>query len=98
MCDVDSLNAGIRARAAGADLVATTLAGYTDGTAMTDGPAIDLVAELVRSLDCPVVAEGRYRSRDHVRAAFDAGATVVVVGTAVTNPAAITRHLIGRGT
>ena len=98
MCDIDTLESAVEARAAGADLVATTLAGYTaESDVPDDRPAIDLVRELVAALDCPVVAEGRYWTREQVRAAFDAGASVVVVGTAVTNPAAITRRLIGRG-
>ena len=37
-------------------------------------------------LDCPVLAEGRYASPESVRAAFDAGAWAVVVGTAITDP------------
>ncbi|MBB4686817.1 N-acetylmannosamine-6-phosphate 2-epimerase [Amycolatopsis jiangsuensis] len=92
MADVDDLAAGTAARAAGADVVATTLSGYTGGPA-PEGPDIGLVAELVTRLDCPVIAEGRYRSAEDVRAAVDAGAYAVVVGTAITNPMAITTRL-----
>jgi N-acylglucosamine-6-phosphate 2-epimerase len=91
MADVDDYAAGVAARADGADLVATTLSGYT-GDAVPDDPDIDLVARLASTLDCPVVAEGRYATPRHVRAAFDAGAYAVVVGTAITNPCAITRR------
>lgn len=93
MADVDTLAAGEAARGAGADLVASTLSGYLPGTVAGDGPDVELVASLAAQLDCPVVAEGRYWTREHVRAALDAGAYAVVVGTAVTNPAAITRRL-----
>ncbi|PZF83634.1 N-acetylmannosamine-6-phosphate 2-epimerase [Jiangella anatolica] len=93
MADVDTLAAGRYARAAGADLVGSTLSGYTGGEPV-DGPDLALVRTLVDELDCPIVAEGRYWTRDDVLAAFDAGAHTVVVGTAVTNPMAITRRLV----
>jgi putative N-acetylmannosamine-6-phosphate epimerase len=51
-----------------------------------------LLRRLARELDCPVLAEGRYGSPDDVRAAFDAGAHAVVVGTAITDPLALTRR------
>jgi len=95
MADVDSYEAGVEARLAGADFVATTLSGYTGGP-VPSGPDVDLVGRLVAGLDCPVVAEGRYWTPEDVRAAFAAGAYAVVVGTAVTNPMAITRRLVGR--
>lgn len=94
MADADSLAAGVAAREAGADIVGTTLSGYTGGP-VPDGPDVELVAALHAALDCPIVAEGRYWTPDDVRAAFDAGAHAVVVGTAVTNPTAITRRLLG---
>lgn len=94
MADVDTLAAGRYARAAGADLVGSTLSGYTDGSVDGDGPDLALVKALADELDCPIVAEGRYWTRDDVLAGFDAGAHTVVVGTAVTNPMAITRRLV----
>jgi N-acylglucosamine-6-phosphate 2-epimerase len=93
MADVDDFAAGVAAREAGADLVATTLAGYTGG-AVPEIPDLGLVAALADELDCPVVAEGRYWHPCQVRAALDAGAYAVVVGTAVTNPMAITERLV----
>lgn len=94
MADVDTPAAGRYARDAGADLVGTTLSGYTGGPMDGDGPDLALVRALAGELDCPIVAEGRYWTRDDVLAGFDAGAHTVVVGTAVTNPMAITRRLV----
>ena len=91
LADVDSLAAGRAARAAGADAVATTLAGYTGGDDVPAEPDIELVAALAAELDCPVLAEGRYATPEQVRAALDAGAFAVVVGTAITDPVALTR-------
>lgn len=93
MADVDTVVNGAAARAAGADVVASTLSGYTADTKWSEEPDVALVAELARSLDCPVVAEGRYWTRADVSAAFAAGAYAVIVGTAITNPMAITHHL-----
>jgi N-acylglucosamine-6-phosphate 2-epimerase len=57
------------------------------------GPDVDLVAELSRGLHVPVLAEGRYATATDVDAAFAAGAFAVVVGTAITDPTALTRRL-----
>jgi N-acylglucosamine-6-phosphate 2-epimerase len=91
LADVDSLEAGLAARAAGAAAVATTLAGYTGGSAIPSGPDLELVAALAAGLDCPVLAEGRIATPEQARAAFSAGAFAVVVGTAITDPVALTR-------
>lgn len=92
LADVDSLEAGVAACAAGADAVATTLSGYTGDGPTPDTPDLELVARLVRELDCPVFAEGRYATPDHVEAALDAGAFAVVVGAAITDTVALTRR------
>jgi N-acylglucosamine-6-phosphate 2-epimerase len=91
--DVDSFESAVAARAAGADAVATTLSGYAgDGSAPAE-PDLELVERLAGELDCPVLAEGRYSTPSDVAAAFDAGAFAVVVGTAITDPIALTRRL-----
>jgi N-acylglucosamine-6-phosphate 2-epimerase len=94
MADIDSVDEGVAAAAAGADLVATTLAGYTESRPATEGPDLALVRELVARVAVPVVCEGRIRGPEDVRAAFLAGAFAVVVGTAITNPVAITERLV----
>jgi N-acylglucosamine-6-phosphate 2-epimerase len=91
MADVDSLKEGLLAAQAGADLVATTMAGYTPARPAIDGPDLALVCELARRVTTPVICEGRIRHPADLAAAFAAGAHAVVVGTAITNPIAITR-------
>ena len=93
LADVATLDEGRAAADIGADYVATTLSGYTTADAPPPEPDIDLVAQLTARLPVPVVAEGRYATPQHIRAAFSAGAHAVVVGTAVTNPRDITRRL-----
>lgn len=93
LADVDTLEAGLAVRNAGADLVATTLSGYTNGRTPT-APDVELVRQLAAELDCPVVAEGRIRTPQDVRAVCDAGAYAVVVGHAITDPMDITSRLV----
>lgn len=94
MADVDNLESGRHAEEAGADVLATTLSGYTGTGAVPSGPDIELIATLVRTSPLPVIAEGRYWTPEAVARAFAAGAYAVVVGTAITNPLAITRRFI----
>lgn len=95
LADVDCIEAGVAARAAGAAAVATTLSGYTHPGPAPEGPDIELVAGLAAELDCPVLAEGRYATPRDVRRAAEAGAFAVVVGTAITDPLALTRRFAG---
>ncbi|GAA1501746.1 N-acetylmannosamine-6-phosphate 2-epimerase [Dactylosporangium maewongense] len=91
MADVSTVDEGVAAAACGADLIATTLSGYTPHSRQLTGPDLALVRELAAEVaSVPVVAEGRYHRPEHVRQALDAGAAAVVVGTAITDPAWIT--------
>jgi N-acylglucosamine-6-phosphate 2-epimerase len=90
MADIDSLEEGVAAADAGADLVATTMAGYTEARPATQGPDLTLVRDLAGRISVPVICEGRIRAPKDVHAALGAGAYAVVVGTAITNPVAIT--------
>ncbi|GGM80028.1 N-acetylmannosamine-6-phosphate 2-epimerase [Dactylosporangium sucinum] len=93
MADVSTVAEGVAAASAGADLVATTLSGYTPYSPQTAGPDLALVRHLAAELSTvPIVAEGRYHRFDHVREALEAGAAAVVVGTAITDPVWITRR------
>lgn len=93
MADCDSLTSAQYAVGAGADLVGTTMAGYTAERAATQGPDLDLLRELVGSLPVPVIAEGRYGQRWEVEAALRIGAAAVVVGGALNDPIKTTRAL-----
>jgi len=92
MADVATPAQGFAAWDAGADLVGSTLSGYTSDSPQREEPDLDLIAAL-SAYGARTVAEGRLVTPDHVRSAFAAGAFAVVVGTAVTDPAAIARRL-----
>ncbi|GGQ11614.1 N-acetylmannosamine-6-phosphate 2-epimerase [Streptosporangium pseudovulgare] len=91
MADVSTYEEGVAAADAGADVVGTTLAGYTPYSRTGPGPDLDLVARLSRDLPVPVIAEGRVHTVDQAAEAVRAGAHAVVVGTAITHPTSITR-------
>ena len=79
------------AAAAGAEIVATTLCGYTEQTRGHALPALDLVLACAAS-GAFAICEGGVASPDDVRAAFAAGADAVVVGTAITNVDVLVRR------
>jgi N-acylglucosamine-6-phosphate 2-epimerase len=72
------------AAAAGAEIVGTTLCGYTDETRGHALPALDVLREAVAS-GAFAILEGGVADPEQVRAGFAAGASAVVVGTALTN-------------
>lgn len=76
------------ALAADADIIASTMSGYTGG-AVPAGPDLALVHEGAK-LGAPLFAEGRYNTPALAAAAIEAGAHAVVVGTAITRPETIT--------
>jgi N-acylglucosamine-6-phosphate 2-epimerase len=85
MADVATRDEGLAAAEAGADIVATTLSGYTAATAAkrASGPDLELVHAL-SNIGMPVFCEGRIHSPTLAAAALSAGAHAVVVGTAIT--------------
>ena len=72
----------------GVDFVGTTLSGYTGGS-VPELPDFALIAAIAHC-GRPVIAEGRIRTPDQARAAIEAGAHAVVVGSAITRPEHIT--------
>lgn len=91
MADCGSFDDAAAAVEAGADLVGTTLSGYTGERPKTSGPDLDLLRHIAGAdFGVPVLAEGRIHTPAQARQALDAGAFAVVVGTAITHPATIT--------
>jgi len=84
MADVDTIENAIAAQEAGADLVGTTLYGYTNLTQHLSPPGFDLLTQLVAQLDIPAICEGGIASPKMAQEALKLGAYAVVVGTAIT--------------
>ncbi|MBW3069647.1 N-acetylmannosamine-6-phosphate 2-epimerase [Actinomyces sp. 594] len=94
MADCGSLDDARAAQDAGADILCTTLAGYTGERPVTDGPDIELVDQLAAIARVPVIVEGRVHTPAQAALAMDHGAFAVVVGTAITHPATITSWFV----
>jgi N-acylglucosamine-6-phosphate 2-epimerase len=84
MADIDTMESAIAAVAAGADLVGTTLYGYTNQTKHLKPPGFDLLVQLVEKLEVPVICEGGISTPEMAKEALKLGGYAVVVGTAIT--------------
>ncbi len=98
MADISTFEEGINARELGFDIISTTLSGYTQYSPMkSDKPDFVLLKKLTKTLDCPVILEGRIWSPKEVDKAFELGSYSVVIGSAVTRPQLITKRFCIRG-
>jgi N-acetylmannosamine-6-phosphate 2-epimerase/N-acetylmannosamine kinase len=88
MADISTAAEANAAARLGADLVGTTLSGYMEGE-VPDAPDFPLI-RAIAACGKPVIAEGRIRTPEQARAAIEAGAYAVVVGSAITRPEHIT--------
>ncbi len=94
MADISTLEEGLAAAEAGADIIATTLSGYTSYSRQQEAPDFLLIAELAARLQTPIIAEGRLISPEDARRALELGAHAVVVGTAITAVDWVTRRYV----
>lgn len=94
LADIATAAEALAAEAAGADLVSTTLSGYTADSPKLPGPDLELVRTLAGRLRVPLLAEGRYHTPEQARQALDYGALAVIVGGAITRPQEITRRFV----
>lgn len=88
LADCDGEDSAQYAVDAGADLLSTTLAGYTESPARREGgPDLESLATLCRTFPSyPVLAEGRFEEPWQARAAMRLGASGVVIGGALNDP------------
>ncbi len=99
MADVSTVDEGINAAKLGANIISTTLSGYTkESLGVNDKePDFELLEALVKETDKPVVLEGRIWEPWQVEKAFELGAHCVVIGSAITRPQLITKRFVNRG-
>lgn len=95
MADISTLEEAINAEELGADIISTTLAGYTlESGEPTDGPDYELLKKIVKVVQKPVILEGRIWETKEVKKAFELGAHCVVIGSAITRPQHITKRFV----
>lgn len=96
MADVALFDEGLyAAETLGVNVISTTLSGYTAETKSLSEPDFKLVERLAKKLTLPIVCEGRLRSTEDVRRAFDCGAFAVVVGGAITGIDSLIEKFVG---
>ncbi|MCT7992346.1 N-acetylmannosamine-6-phosphate 2-epimerase [Laspinema olomoucense] len=84
MADVDTLESAIAAANFGADIIGTTLYGYTRATQDSIPPGFDLLAEIRKTIQGFLICEGGISSPEMAKRALNLGANAVVVGTDIT--------------
>lgn len=98
MADISTLEEGQNAEKLGARILSTTLSGYTQFSQNRgNGPDFELLEQLVKNTNLPVVLEGRIWTPEEVTRAFELGAHCVVIGSAITRPQLITKRFVQRG-
>ncbi|WP_293913052.1 putative N-acetylmannosamine-6-phosphate 2-epimerase [Deinococcus sp.] len=90
MADISTLAEARAACAAGADLVGTTMSGYTPHSPQQSGPDFALM-DALHAAGLPFIAEGRLNTPELATQAQRTGALAVVVGSAITRPDVVTR-------
>jgi|CXWL01.1.fsa_nt_gi N-acetylmannosamine-6-phosphate 2-epimerase/N-acetylmannosamine kinase len=93
VADCDSMESCRLAVDSGADLVSTTLSGYTPDSPPATSPNFELVREASK-LGRPVLAEGRYIEPWQVEAALMIGAQGIVIGGALNDPIKQTKRFV----
>lgn len=94
MADCSTVEECIAAEKAGFDVVSTTLCGYTPYSKNIDGPNFPLMAEVMKQVNVPLIAEGKINTPEELRAALDLGVLAAVVGGAITRPQQITARFV----
>lgn len=90
MADCSTWEEGNHAADLGADVIASTLAGYTSYTVKTDGPDFKILEKMIQLKKAPVIGEGRFYYPEQAVRALEMGAWAVVIGSAITRPQQIT--------
>lgn len=95
MADISTFDEGVNCANLGADIISTTLAGYTDESGVAgETPDFELLEKLVNAINKPVFLEGRVWNPEEVKKAIDLGAHSVVIGSAITRPHLITKRFV----
>ncbi len=102
IADISTVEEGVAAWNFGADMVGTTLSGYTPysknplpfGHLPSPEPDYEIIRELRDAGVSYIVAEGRITNGEKMRKALDAGAHSVVIGTSITEPRKIVKTIL----
>lgn len=96
MADISTYEEGAAAALAGADMLSTTLSGYTPYSPQQEEPDFKLMERLSHSLSIPVMGEGRIWTPEEAKHALQLGVHAVIIGTAITRPREITARFVNK--
>ena len=86
MADVATFKEAQNAHNLGADIISTTLSGYTKETQnKPNTPDFELLKQ-IKTLDTFAILEGKIWEKNEVQKAFEYKANSVVIGSAITRP------------
>ena len=94
MADCSTIKDAINAIENGADILSTTLSGYTSEKLPPKNPDFKLLNQLIKKFKVPVIAEGRFNTPIFYKKAINLGAHAVVVGTALNRIELITKSFL----
>ena len=94
MADCSTIKDAINAIENGADILSTTLSGYTNKKLTPKNPDFKLLNQLIKKFKVPIIAEGRFNTPVFFKKAMKSGAHAVVVGTALNRIELITKSFL----
>ena len=94
MADCSTIKDAINAIENGADILSTTLSGYTNKKLPPKNPDFKLLNQLIKKFKVPIIAEGRFNTPVSFKKAMKSGAHAVVVGTALNRIELITKSFL----
>ena len=98
MADIATIHDARCAYKAGADIISTTLSGYTEESKETikEGNAdFELICQIRKEFpDAFINAEGRLWTREDAKRALECGADIIIIGSAITNPIKATERFV----
>ena len=94
MADCSNVIDAINAIENGADILSTTLSGYTSYKIPPKNPDFKFLNQLIRKFKIPIIAEGRFNTPYFYKKAINSGAHAVVVGTALNRIELITKSFL----
>ena len=94
MADCSTIKDAINAIENGANILSTTLSGYTSEKLPSKNPDFKLLNQLIKKFKVPVIAEGRFNTPIFYKKAINLGAHAVVVGTALNRIELITKSFL----
>ena len=94
MADCSTIKDATNAIENGADILSTTLSGYTNEKLPPKNPDFKFSNQLIKKFKVPIIAEGRFNTPVFYKKAIKSGAHAVVVGSALNRIELITKSFL----